>query len=412
MFSMATRPQIGIFGRRNAGKSSLINVLSGQDVAIVSDVPGTTTDPVRKIIEIPALGPIVLIDTAGMDDAGLLGEKRVLRSRQVIAQVNLAILIFTGNFLGEYEKNLIEDFRLQEVPFLLLHNMSDKVPLDPEIEGEITRGYAADIIDFSCKDPHNTELLIALISKNLGPSPFRTQPMLEGLIREDDQVVLVCPIDSEAPEGRLILSQVQVIREILDRRAIAVVLQENQLKSWFNKVKTGERERPALVITDSQLFGSVEQHLPKNQPLTGFSILLSRTKGDFGVCLEGTKTIDRLKDGDCILLMESCSHHSTCDDIGRVKLPALLKRYTGKELMFEMISGLDVPAYPLNHYALVIQCGGCMITQRQALARIRETIKSGVPVSNYGMAIAYTRGIFERTTRPFLLSKEPNISNI
>ncbi|HBG52838.1 MAG TPA: [FeFe] hydrogenase H-cluster maturation GTPase HydF, partial [Rikenellaceae bacterium] len=159
ILSMATRPQIGIFGRRNAGKSSLINVLSGQNVAIVSDIPGTTTDPVRKIIEIPALGPIVLIDTAGMDDTGLLGEKKVLRSRQVIAQVNLAILIFTGNFLGEYEKNLMEDFRLQEVPFLLLHNMSDKVPLDPEIEEEITRGYGADIIDFSCKDPHNSEQL-------------------------------------------------------------------------------------------------------------------------------------------------------------------------------------------------------------------------------------------------------------
>ena len=409
---MATRPQIGIFGRRNAGKSSLINILSGQDVAIVSDVPGTTTDPVRKIIEIPLLGPIVLIDTTGMDDAGLLGEKRVLRSRQVIAQVNLAILIFTGNFLGEYERNLIEDFRLQEVPFLLLHNMSDKVSLDPEIEGEITRRYASDIIDFSCKDPHNTEQLIALILKNLGPSPFSTQPMLEGFVRENDQVVLVCPIDSEAPEGRLILPQVQVIREILDRRAIAVVLQETQLPSWFSEINKGERERPVLVITDSQMFGKVEQHIPEDQPLTGFSILLSRSKGDFWACLEGTKAIDMLKDGDCVLLMESCSHRSTCDDIGRVKLPRLLKNYTQKELLFELISGLDVPAKPLNHYALAIQCGGCMITHRQVLARIREAVKAGVPVSNYGMAIAYAKGVFERATRPFLLTKEPDINNL
>lgn len=398
---MAMRPQIGIFGRRNTGKSSLVNVLSGQDVSIVSEVPGTTTDPIRKIMEIHGLGPVVLIDTAGMDDEGLLGEKRVLRSREVILQVDLAILIFTGNFLGVYEKNLIKDFRLQEVPFFLLHNMSDKVPLDSEIETEIIRDIKAEVLDFSCKEPEKLERLIAMISGNLESSPFKTLPMLEGLVRENDQVVLVCPIDSQAPEGRLILPQVQVIREVLDRRAVAVVLQETQVQNYFRHIGKEEGQHPVLVVTDSQLFGRVEQMIPPDQLLTGFSILLARTKGDFNAYMEGTQAIDRLKDGDRILLMESCSHHSTCEDIGRVKLPRMLKKYTGKELVCEMISGLDTPKRSLKDYALVIQCGGCMITHKQVLSRIREVRKAGVPVSNYGMAIAYSQGVFHRAIEPF-----------
>jgi len=397
---MASRPQIGIFGRRNAGKSSLINILSGQEVAIVSDIPGTTTDPVRKIMEIHGLGPVVLIDTAGMDDEGLLGEKRVLRSREVILQVNLAILLFTGNFLGKYEKNLIDDFRMDEVPFILVHNMSDKIALDPGIRNEIEKEYHADLIDFSCREPIGLEALIDLISKSLGPSPFRSLPMLEGLVRENDLVVLVCPVDSEAPEGRLILPQVQVIREILDRRAVAVVLQETQLETYYQKSITGIK--PVLVVTDSQLFGKVESLIPDDQPLTGFSILLARIKGDFKTYIEETAAIDRLKNGDRVLLMESCSHHSTCEDIGRVKLPRMLRQYTGKDLEFDMISGLDIPERPFEDYALVIQCGGCMITHRQLLARIREVKRVGVPVTNYGMAIAYTQGVYERAISPFL----------
>lgn len=398
--AMALRPQIGIFGRRNAGKSSLINVLSGQEVAIVSDIPGTTTDPVRKIMEIHGLGPVVLIDTAGMDDEGLLGEKRVLRSREVIMQVNMAILLFTGNFLGKYEKSLIEDFRMDNVPFILLHNMSDKISLDPEIRKEIEREYKVDVLDFSCREPEALGALIKIISNNLGPSPFSSLPMLEGLVRENDHVVLVCPVDSEAPEGRLILPQVQVIREILDRRAIAVVLQETQLESCFDR--TYREQNPVLVVTDSQLFGKVECLIPGNQPLTGFSILLARSKGDFKTYMDETSAIDRLRDGDRVLLMESCSHHSTCEDIGRVKLPRMLRQYTGKNLEFDMIAGLDIPSRPFKDYSLVIQCGGCMITHRQLLARIREVKRAGVPVTNYGMAIAYTQGVYERAIKPFL----------
>jgi [FeFe] hydrogenase H-cluster maturation GTPase HydF len=397
---MATRPQIGIFGRRNARKSSLINVLSGQEVAIVSDIPGTTTDPVRKIMEIHGLGPVVLIDTAGMDDEGLLGEKRVLRSREIMLQVNMAILLFTGNFLGKYEKNLIEDFRMDGVPFILVHNMSDKVALDCGIRNEIEREYRTDVIDFSCREPSRLDALISLISKNLGPSPFRSLPVLEGLVKKNDTVVLVCPVDSEAPEGRLILPQVQVIREILDRRAVAVVLQETQLETYFQKGIPGNK--PVLVVTDSQLFGKVEALIPDDQPLTGFSILLARSKGDFKTYLDETSAIDRLKDGDRVLMMESCSHHSTCEDIGRVKLPRMLSRYTGKKLEFDMISGLDIPARPFGDYALVIQCGGCMITHRQLLARIREVKRAGVAVTNYGMAIAYTQGVYKRAVTPFL----------
>lgn len=396
---MASRPQIGIFGRRNAGKSSLINVLSGQEVAIVSDIPGTTTDPVRKIMEIHGLGPVVFIDTAGMDDEGLLGEKRVLRSREVILQVNMAILLFTGNFLGKYEKNLIEEFRMDEVPFILVHNMSDKVPLDPLIRKEIEHDYPVDILDFSCREPVAVDALIKLISNNLGPSPFRTMPMLDGLVRENDRVVLVCPVDSEAPEGRLILPQVQVIREILDLKAIAIVLQETQLEAFYHKTCPGNK--PVLVVTDSQLFGNVESLIPDDQPLTGFSILLARSKGDFKTYMDETSAIDRLRDGDLVLMMESCSHHSTCEDIGRVKLPRMLRQYSGKKLEFDMIAGLDSPPRPFGDYALVVQCGGCMITHRQLLARIREVKKAGVPVTNYGMAIAYTQGVYERAIDPF-----------
>ena len=396
---MASRPQIGIFGRRNAGKSSLINVISGQEVAIVSDIPGTTTDPVRKIMEIHGLGPVVFIDTAGMDDEGLLGEKRVLRSREVILQVNMAILLFTGNFLGKYEKNLIEEFRMDEVPFILVHNMSDKVPLDPVIRKEIEHYYPVDILDFSCREPVAVDALIKLISNNLGPSPFRTMPMLDGLVRENDRVVLVCPVDSEAPEGRLILPQVQVIREILDLKAIAIVLQETQLEAYYHK--TCPDNKPVLVVTDSQLFGNVESLIPDDQPLTGFSILLARSKGDFKTYMDETSAIDRLRDGDRVLMMESCSHHSTCEDIGRVKLPRMLRQYSGKKLEFDMIAGLDSPPRPFGDYALVVQCGGCMITHRQLLARIREVRKAGVPVTNYGMAIAYTQGVYERAIEPF-----------
>ncbi|HNY24746.1 MAG TPA: [FeFe] hydrogenase H-cluster maturation GTPase HydF, partial [Bacteroidales bacterium] len=308
---MAVRPQIGIFGRRNAGKSSLINVLCGQEVAIVSAVAGTTTDPVRKTMEIPGTGPVVLIDTAGMDDEGLLGEKRVIKSREVIAQVNLAVLLFTGNFLGSYEENLIRDFQYNEVPFILVHNMSDKVPLAPEIAAEVFQRFKTDVIDFSCAEPENLGTLIALLMKNLGPSPFKTLPLLDGLVSEGQEVVLVCPVDSEAPEGRLILPQVQVIREILDKRAVAVVLQDAQLPGYFKEVAQRRRSVPVLVVTDSQLFGKVEHLIPPDQPLTGFSLLLARSKGDFGTYLKGTQYIDSLKEGDRVLMMEACSHHST-----------------------------------------------------------------------------------------------------
>lgn len=400
---MATRPQIGIFGRRNAGKSSLINVLCGQEVAIVSDVPGTTTDPVRKIMEIPGIGPIVLVDTAGMDDRGLLGEKRVLKSKEVIMQINLAILLFSGNFIGEYERNLIADFKQQRVPFFLLHNMSDRVALHPEVATEVMHQYGTDVLDFTCKEPYNLNSLIDLIKKHLGPSPFQTVPMLEGLVEANDRVVLVCPVDSEAPEGRLILPQVQAIREVLDKRAVALVMQETQLVPYFERLRHAPAEdKPVLVITDSQLFGKVEQLVPQDQPLTGFSLLLARSKGAFQAYLEGTPAIDRLQDGDRVLLLEACSHHSTCDDIGRVKLPRLLRRYTGKQLEFDVVSGLDMPSRPFSDYALVIQCGGCMITQRQVMNRAGEAVRAGVPVTNYGMALAYTNGIYKRAVAPLL----------
>lgn len=397
---MSARPLIGIFGRRNAGKSSLINVLCGQEVAIVSSVPGTTTDPIRKTLEIPGIGPIVLIDTAGMDDEGLLGEKRVLKSKDVIMQVNMAILLFTENFIGQYERNLIDDFKRQDVPFFMVHNMSDKISLDPEVAMEVARTYSVDVIDFTCKDPENIDNLIALIEKNMGPSPFQSSPMMDGLVKASDTVLLVCPIDSEAPEGRLILPQVQVIREVLEKHATAVVLQETEVKAYFE-----EHDIPKLVVTDSQLFGKIEKLIPPHALLTGFSLLLARSKGDFNAYLEGTSAIDSLKDGDRVLLTEACTHHSTCEDIGRVKLPRLLKQYTGKDLHYELVSGTDNPKRPLKEYAILIQCGGCMITQRQLLSRTKEAKAAGVPVTNFGMVLSYTQGIFNRAIEPIHLIK-------
>lgn len=261
---------------------------------------------------------------------------------------------------------------------------------------EIARNYGVDVIDFTCKNPENLDNLLTLVEKNLGPSPFQTHPMLDGLVTEGDTVLLVCPIDAEAPEGRLILPQVQAIREILDRKATAVVMQPHGVAPWFAK-----GNRPKLVITDSQLFGKVESLIPANQLMTGFSLLLARSKGDFNAYMEGTPAIDLLKDGDRVLLLEACTHHATCEDIGRVKLPKMLKEYTGKDLRCELVSGMDNPRRPLNQYALMVQCGGCMITQRQMLARSKEARKAGVPITNFGMALSYTQKVFRRAMEPF-----------
>lgn len=327
-------------------------------------------------------------------------------------QINMAILLFTGNFLGQYERNLMKDFKAQGVPFFLVHNMADKISLDPELGLEISEKYAVDVLDFSCWEirefiaPHEQtalDNLVALIVKNMGPSPYQQKPMLEGLVQPNDTVVLVCPVDSEAPQGRLIPPQVQAIREVISKQAVAIVLQETQLEAYFERIRRSGEPRPTWVITDSQLFGKVEHLIPEDQPLTSFSILLARSKGDFAAYIKGTPTLSTLQAGDRVLLLEACSHHSTCEDIGRVKIPALLRKFTGVSIACDMVAGLDVPKRPISSYALVIQCGGCMITQRQQKARITEAVQAGVPVTNYGMAISYMNGAYQRAVTPFIL---------
>lgn len=391
------RPHIGIFGKRNAGKSSLINILTGQNLAIVSEQAGTTTDPVKKTMEVLGLGPVVLIDTAGIDDQGELGKARVHKTMDAVKQVDLALLLITDSVLDENEKRLIETFRHFKIPFIFVYNKSDVRPPNPILEEILFKVYKSDFISFSTQQPANLENLIHLIKKNIEGARPSKLPLFKGLLHFNDIVLLITPIDSEAPEDRLILPQVQAIRGVLDNNAIAIVLKETELVSFL----TTTTIKPALVVTDSQLFGAIDRLIDANIPLTSFSILLARQKGNFDYYLKGTPAIARLKDGDRILLLESCTHQSNCDDIGRMKIPRWLSDFTGKKLHFEVVSGLSPLPRPATDYALAIQCGGCMITQKQLQNRLKPFIDAGVPATNYGMAIAFINGIFERATALF-----------
>lgn len=394
---------IGVFGKRNTGKSSLINTITGQNVAIVSDIPGTTTDPVRKRMEIFGLGPVVFIDTAGIDDDGKLGEKRVEKSWSVIKTIDLAILIFTNNQVDKYERGLIKSFIDEELPFIMVHNQSDIVALDPELALDLSEKEGISVLEFSCslldeqEQKEAVETLTNLIIAGLqDSSPGRT--ILEGLAAKGDKIVMVCPVDSEAPEGRLILPQVNAIRDALDRDAVAVVLQPEALEKYIKE----EIVRPKLVVTDSQAFEYVSKVVPEDIPLTGFSLLLARSKGLFPHYVKGIDAIKNLQNGDRILILESCTHHSSCEDIGRVKIPRFLQKKCGMEFSFDVVGGLDSLPDNISNFAMVIQCGGCMITDRQLQARLRPAIKAGIPVANYGMVIAYCTGIYQRAINPLI----------
>lgn len=397
---------IGIFGKRNVGKSSLINLLLGQEVAIVSDTPGTTTDPVKKRMEIPDIGPVQLIDTAGFDDHGEVGQKRVEKTMKMIEEIDMALLVFTGNVFGKEEKDVLARLKEYEVPVVVVHNQSDIVPLDCGVAGDLNNMYDCDVVEFSCKmpDPEQqreaVDMLMAFIVKGLLLSGGE-RTIMEGLVGPGDKFVLVCPIDSEAPAGRLILPQVMAIRDILDNGGIATVLQPEQLEGYL---KGGPEDASVkMVVTDSQAFKQVSQIVPGSIPLTSFSVLMARAKGPFEEYLKGVKAIEALKEGDKVLVLESCTHHTSCDDIGRVKIPAMLQKKCGCKLQFTFISGLDElpPHEQLSDYALALQCGGCMVTRRQLTNRIRRVVAAGVPVTNYGMCIAYVTGIFSRATAIF-----------
>ena len=388
-----TRLHIGLFGRRNTGKSSIINHLTGQSLSIVSDIPGTTTDPVKKAVEIPGLGAVILIDTAGIDDPGELGSQRINKSMSALKQIDIAIIVFCYNDFSDYEQQLIDQLQKLKTPFILLHNKSDRQPAEASLVSGLTKRYKTDLIDFSTTTGDNTEKLIQLLQKNIPDNFNQLTPLFGDLVKKGELVMLVTPIDSEAPEGRMILPQVQAIREALDFNCIAVVLKETEVEDFMRRTSTV----PSLVITDSQLFGKIDKLIPPEIPLTSFSILLARQKGNFDAYLKGTPNIDNLQTGDRILIMESCTHHSTCDDIGRVKIPRLLQTYTGRKLEFDIVPGLDEPPRQISDYALVLQCGGCMITRKQLLTRIQAAINANVPVTNYGMAIAYVNGVWKRS---------------
>ena len=385
------------------GKSSLINILLGQEVAIVSDTPGTTTDPVKKRMEIPDIGPVQLIDTAGFDDGGEVGLKRVEKTMKVIEEIDMALLVFSGNVFGKEEKDVLARLKEFDVPVVVVHNQSDITPLDCGVAGDLNNMYDCDVVEFSCKMPSPEEqreavdMLMAFIVKGLLLSGGE-RTIMEGLVDPGDNFVLVCPIDSEAPAGRLILPQVMAIRDVLDNGGVATVLQPEQLEGYLVT-----KAPVKMVVTDSQAFRQVSQIVPENIPLTSFSVLMARAKGPFEEYMKGVKAIETLKDGDKVLVLESCTHHTSCDDIGRVKIPAMLQKKCGCKLQFTFISGLDQlpPHEQLSDYALALQCGGCMVTRRQLANRIRRVVAAGVPVTNYGMCIAYVTGIFHRATALF-----------
>ena len=380
------RTHIGFFGARNAGKSSLVNAVTGQELAVVSDVKGTTTDPVRKAMELLPLGPVVIIDTPGFDDEGALGLERVKKTREILRTCDIAVLVVdAGTGMKDTDRELETLIQERNIPFLIVWNKTDLAAAQPAPEGtaEASSLTGAGITELK-------ERLARLM-------PEKEERKLAGdLVSPGDLCVLVCPIDESAPKGRLILPQQQVIRDLMDHGAIPVVCRDTELETVLKKPGIS----PALVITDSQAFKTVNALVPEEIPLTSFSILMARYKGFLGTAVEGISAAKSLRDGDRILLAEGCTHHRQCNDIGTVKIPRWLRQYTGKELQIETCSGREFPE-DLSPYRLVIHCGGCMLTENAVQARMAQAVSQGVPFTNYGIAIAFMTGTLERSLRLF-----------
>lgn len=391
------KPHIGIFGRRNYGKSTLINVITGQNIAIVSDTAGTTTDPVKKTMEIKGVGPVVWIDTAGVDDEGDLGLLRIQKTNEVLRHVDLALIVFSANTFGKPEEDLINACTEIKIPFILVYSKTDIFPPTDSMIEKIEKHYSTRILKVSQHNSNAQNILLDAIRSALPETAYTPKSLLGDVINTGDTIVLVTPIDSSAPEGRMILPQVQTIRDILDNECIAIVCKETHLEQQLKQMATP----PALVVTDSQVFKYVSDIVPANIPLTSFSIVLAHAKGLFYEYIEGTPTLDSLHDGDSILMLESCTHKASCEDIGRVKLPNLIRKYSGKEITFDHVSGLTNLDKPITNYRMVIQCGGCVVTPKQLANRLQVALNEGIPVSNYGLAIAYMTGIFDRAIQVF-----------
>lgn len=390
------RVHIGIFGKRNAGKSSIINAITGQNLAIVSDIKGTTTDPVSKAMELLPLGPVVMIDTPGLDDTGELGALRVKKSYQVLNKTDIAVLVVDGTAgFDTAESELLKRFKEKQIPYVIAVNKCDRMQ---EAEKEAMRAALAgekNLIFVSALSRLQIQELKELVAAQHREEEKKNR-IVADLIAPSDFVVLVIPIDKAAPKGRLILPQQQTIRDILDTNAAAIVTQENELKQTLD----GLTKKPKLVITDSQVFAKVSEDTPQDIMLTSFSILFSRYKGNLESQVRGVRALDRLKDKDTILISEGCTHHRQCDDIGTVKLPRWILQYTGKDIRFAFSSGTEFPD-DLTPYAMIIHCGGCMLNEREMKYRIKCAQDQNVPMTNYGICIAYMKGILKRSLEPF-----------
>lgn len=380
------RVHIGFFGRRNAGKSSVVNAVTNQAVSVVSDVKGTTTDPVTKAMELLPLGPVMIVDTPGFDDEGALGEQRVRRTRQTLNRVDLAVLVVDAAVgQTQADKELVGIFKQKNIPYIIAYNKCDLVP-----DSRFDDGMAVSALKGI--NIHELKEAMARLTKTGGEEV----PICRDLVQTGDTAVLVIPIDSAAPKGRLILPQQQTIRDLLDAGASALVTRDTELEQTLNALQ----KPPAMVITDSQVFAKVKDIVPQEIQLTSFSILMARHKGFLETAVKGAAAIDSIADGDTVLIAEGCTHHRQCDDIGTVKLPRLLRSYTGKEITVATCSGRDFPE-DLSPYRLVIHCGGCMLNERETQYRRGFAEDSGVPFTNYGIAIAYMRGILPRTLSVF-----------
>lgn len=395
-----SRLHIALFGRRNTGKSSLINALTNQNIAIVSDIPGTTTDPVYKSMEILPIGPVVLIDTAGIDDTGELGRLRIEKAYNVLAKTDLLLLVIDpANGLGVFEEDVLGKAGENNVPVIVVMSKAD---LHPGVMGEeMEQRPGLPVIPVSATTGQGiNELKMAMIKS--APGDWVSSTILGDLISPGDTVILVVPIDQAAPKGRLILPQVQTIRDILDNNATALVVKEKELKAAIENLKT----RPRLVVTDSQAFLKVAADTPDDVPMTSFSILFARYKGDLRALVEGVKAVEMLSPGDRVLITEACTHHRVEDDIGTVKIPRWLTESVGGPLDFKWVSGLELPQ-DIEDYKLAIHCGACMINRREMLHRIMTAEKAGVPIVNYGVLIAHVLGILRRAIAPF-----PEVSHV
>ncbi|MBN2781019.1 MAG: [FeFe] hydrogenase H-cluster maturation GTPase HydF [Candidatus Marinimicrobia bacterium] len=397
---MATAPRgerliITLLGRRNVGKSSLINGITGQDISIVSEIPGTTTDPVAKHYELIPVGPVTFYDTAGIDDIGELGEQRVKATRKVLWRSDVVMLVFDKADLDEHDRNTLNELKGMDIPFVIVFNKTDLYTPSADTLAFLLHRE----LPFVTVSSMNADDMFALRKKliELVPDYFKNEAVIIGdIISPGDFVVCIVPIDLSAPKGRIILPQVQVIREILDRDAIAITVKENEIKSVFASLS----KKPVLAITDSQAVLKAAADVPEDVPFTTFSTAFARYKADLSVLLDGLKHLDTLKDGDRVMIAEACSHHVECDDIGRYKIPKWIEAYTGKKINFDIMSGHDYPD-DLTPYQLIVHCGGCMITGLEYKRRIRQAQAQDVPITNYGILISKTQGLLERVIRPF-----------